>query len=33
VSEVVFEYEELGKLLNENTTPEEVIKEDRNEND
>ena len=33
VSEVVFEYEELGKLLSENTTPKEVIKEDRAEND
>ena len=33
VSEVVFEYEELGKLLSENTKPAEVIKEDRADND
>ena len=25
---MTFEYEELGKLLSENTTPKEVIKED-----
>lgn len=33
VTEVVFEYEELAKLLNEKTDTEEVLKEDRSEND
>ena len=33
ITEVVFEYEELAKLLNEKTDTEEVLKEDRSEND
>ena len=33
ITEVVFEYEELAKLLNEKTDIEEVLKEDRSEND